>query len=92
MKKVRVTDIVYNHKRCFILINKAEASENIFENVFRGELEFENNIVIPIEIDIFKRYKLQGEYAWILQSKTDTIFEYIDYPFKEENVYLNINK
>lgn len=92
MKKIRVADIVYNHKRCFILINKVDATKNTFKNIFNGELELENNIKIPIEIDIFKHYELQNKYAWILESKTSAILEHIENPFREQNVFLNINE
>lgn len=92
MKKIRISDVIYNHKRSFILINNTDIDKNIFENIFGCELVLENQNSIPIEVELFNRYKLQGEYAWILESKTTALLDYIEYPFKENNVYLNITK
>lgn len=87
MKYINVIDIVYNHKRCFILINKKETDENSLKYLYKAVLELEET-AIPIEIDIFKRYKLQGKYVWILESKTERLNDFINYPFRERNVRL----
>lgn len=89
MKYINVLDIVYNHKRCFILIHKKEADQDALEFLYKVDLELEE-INIPIEIDFFKRYKLQGKYAWILESKTEQLSDFINYPFRERNVRLKI--